>query len=91
VNGWMVRAAIAVAVRPWLWLVAARQTVRLASRGWWRRPPFFPVPAAPYARFRSITQYGDPEVSPTVADVLVWLSWARRFPETAPGNCREDD
>ena len=89
-NGWMVRVAVAIAVRPWLWSVAVRQTVRLAGRGWWRRPPFLPVPAVPYARFRAITQYGDPEAPPTVADVVVWLSWVRRFPEAGPVDRRED-
>ena len=89
-NGWMLRAAVAVAVRPWLWSVAVRQTVRLAGRGWWRRPPFLPVPSAPYARFRAITQYGDPEAPPTAGDVVVWLSWVRRFPNAVPVGRRED-
>ena len=80
----MIRVAVAVAVRPWLWSVAVRQASRLAGRGWWRRPPFLPVPAAPYARFRAVTQYGDPEASPTAGDVVVWLSWVRRFRDVVP-------
>ena len=89
-NGWMVRVVLVVAVRPWLWWVAVRQAVRLAGRGWWWRPPFLPVPAASYARFRAITQYGDPEAPPTVGDVVVWLSWVRRFPDAAPVGRWED-
>ena len=46
------------------------------------------LPAVPYARFRAITQYGDPEAPPTVADVVVWLSWVRRFPEAGPVGLR---
>ena len=80
-NGWMVRILVAVVLRPRLWSVSVRQAFRLAGRGWWHRPPFLPVPAAPYARFRAITQYGDPDAPPTVEDVLTWLEWARRFPE----------
>ena len=80
-NGWMVRILIAVVLRPRLWSVFVRQALRLAGRGWWHRPPFLPVPALPYAGFRAITQYGDPDASPTVEDVLTWLEWARRFPE----------
>ena len=80
-NGWMVRILVAVVLRPRLWLVSVRQAFQLAGRGWWRRPPFLPVPAVPYARFRAITQYGDPDAPPTVDDVLTWLEWAGQFPE----------
>ena len=77
----MARVALAVLVRPGLWPVALRQVFRMAGRHWWRHYPFLPVPAPAYARFRAITQYGDPDASPTVDDVLTWLEWARRFPE----------
>ena len=77
---WFARMVVAVAVRPALWGVAFRQAHRLAGRGWWRRPPFLPVPARAYAGVRATTQYGDPMTSPSVEDVLVWLRWARRFP-----------
>ncbi|MBC8484290.1 MAG: hypothetical protein H8D48_05135 [Actinobacteria bacterium] len=88
---WMVRVASAVLVRPALWSVAVRQVFRMAGRHWWRRWPFLPVPAPAYARFRAITQYGDPDAAPTVDDVVTWLSWVRRFPEgelsgLAPGD-----
>ncbi len=89
-TGWMVRVAVAVAVRPWLWSVAVSQKFRLDGRGWWRLPPFLPVPADQYYRFRAITQYGNPEAPPTVADVVVWLSWVRRFPKAGPVDRRED-
>jgi len=77
---WHLRVALAVLVRPWLWLAAIRQVGRLAGRGWWRRPPFLPLPASSYAAFRATTQYGDPAAVPSVDDVLVWLDWSRRFP-----------
>ena len=38
----------AVARRPALWRTSLRQARRLAPRGWWRRPPFLPLPAPGY-------------------------------------------
>ena len=88
---WMVRVASAVLVRPGLWSVAVRQVFRMAGRHWWRRWPFLPVPAPAYARFRAITQYGDPDAAQTVDDVVTWLSWVRRFPEGEPSGLAPGD
>ena len=88
---WMLRVASAVLVRPGLWSVAVRQVFRMAGRHWWRRWPFLPVPAPAYARFRAITQYGDPDAAPTVDDVVTWLSWVQRFPEGEPSGLAPGD
>jgi hypothetical protein len=69
------RAVLAVAVRPWLWASA----LRLSPTGWWRRPPFVPVPDPTYLRFRLVTQYGDPSHEPDPDDVVAWLEWCRRL------------
>lgn len=74
---------VAVAVRPRLWPVAVVQVFRLARRGWWRRPPFLPLPDPEYLRFRIQTAYGGS--APALArvgvdDVLTYLRWCRRFP-----------
>ena len=45
---------------------------------WWRHRPFLPVPAAPYLRFRLLTQYGDPDRRPEPVDVLNYLTWCKR-------------
>ena len=74
---WMTRMTLALSLRPSLWLMACRQAHSLAGRGWWRRPPFLPVPAPAYARFRALTQYGEPDRPPDVGDVVIWLIWAR--------------
>ncbi len=74
--GW--RVAAAVARRPSLWPVAGRQVLRTARTGWWRRPPFLPVPSPAYVRFRLLTQYGSAEHPPEPADVLNYLSWCRQ-------------
>jgi hypothetical protein len=73
------RAALAVLRRPELWGTAIRQSLRLARRGWWRRPPFLPLPDPAYLRFRLETQYGS-DHEPEAADVVTYLHWCRRFP-----------
>ena len=83
--GWMTRIILALSLRPSLWLTVCRQAHRLAGRGWWRRPPFLPVPAPAYARFRALTQYGEPDRPPDVADVVTWLVWARDMERAWPG------
>jgi hypothetical protein len=67
----------AIARRPHLWPTAARQVRKLAPTGWWRRPPFLPVPAKDYLAFRTVTQYGETAQSPTPEDVVDYLAWCR--------------
>jgi hypothetical protein len=65
----------AVARRPSLWPTAIRTAATLAPRGWWRRPPFLPVPDRAYLRFRAVTQYGDADRRPDPDDVIQYLTW----------------
>ena len=74
------RAVLAVAIRPSLWTTAVVQLIRLAVPGWWRRPPFLPVPDRDYLRFRMATAYGDPSSPPEAADVVTYLHWCRAWP-----------
>jgi hypothetical protein len=78
-RGRMWAAAGAVAARPWLWPAAVVQARRLAPRGWWRRPPFLPLPDRDYLRFRLQTAYGDPDRPIEPDDLVAWLRWTRRF------------
>lgn len=71
------RAVVAVAVRPSLWGIAIVQVFRLAHSGWWRRPPFLPLPDRGYLRFRLETQYGDADHAIEPADVVAYLRWCR--------------
>lgn len=75
-TAWAATAA-AIAARPRLWSTAARQVARLARTGWWRRPPFLPVPDPAWLAFRLETQYGEPAHPPVPADVVAWLRWSR--------------
>ena len=66
----------AVLVHPSLWPTAIGQALRLAPSGWWRRPPFLPMPDPGYLAFRLETQYGR-DAEPTGADVVSYLRWCR--------------
>ena len=74
-----VRTVGAIARRPRLWSTAARQARKLAPTGWWRRPPFLPVPAKDYVAFRIVTQYGEIGRSPSPEDVVDYLAWCRQW------------
>lgn len=80
---WLRQAALAVLRRPSLWPVALRQAAVLAAPGWWRRPPFLPLPARDYLRFRLQTAYGGGgDRGPSPDDLVTWLRWcadARRW------------
>ena len=75
-----VRVVAAVAVRPTLWGMAVVQLGRLAPDGWWRRPPFLPLPDPAWLRFRLVTAYGGDGRPPTPADAVSYLEWCRRYP-----------
>ena len=58
-----------------------RQAFALAQPGWWRRPPFLPLPAPDYLRFRLETAYGgagDGPIDP--GDLVTYLRWCRDLP-----------
>ncbi|MEW6476391.1 MAG: hypothetical protein AB1679_29365 [Actinomycetota bacterium] len=75
---WWFLATVAVLRRPRLWPTALRQAFRLARPGWWRRPPFLPLPDGDYVRFRMQTAYGSTG-SPDPEDLVAYLNWCREF------------
>ena len=66
----------AVLIRPHLWFPAIRQLLRAVPAGWWKRPPFVPIPDRAYLRFRLETAYGTHD-RPQVGDVVRYLEWCR--------------
>jgi hypothetical protein len=74
--GFWRRAAWAVVRRPHLWSIAVRVLRRSTPRGWWRRPPFLPLPDADFLRFRFETAYGH-RGHAEVDDFVGYLSWCR--------------
>jgi hypothetical protein len=75
---WWARAVLGVLRRPTLWPTAVGQAVRLARPGWWRRPPFLPLPDPDYVRFRLQTAYGS-SGAPNGDDLVAYLNWCRQF------------
>jgi hypothetical protein len=53
---------------------------RFRRRGWWRRPPFLPLPAVDYLRWRMHTAYGEYDAVPPADDVIRYARWAVREP-----------
>jgi hypothetical protein len=75
---WALTAVRAVLAHPTLWSTGIRQVRILARPGWWRRPPFLPVPDPSYLRFRLETAYGGAgDHPPEPADVVAYLRWLR--------------
>jgi hypothetical protein len=77
--GVVVRTAALVALRPGLWPTAVRQLWLLARPGWWRRPPYLPLPDTAYVEFRLHTAYGSGDRVPVGRDVVAWLRWCARM------------
>jgi hypothetical protein len=75
----MIAVSAALLRRPSLWATAARQMRRTAAAGWWRRPPFLPVPSGRYLQFRLLTQYGDPDHRWEPDDVVNYLRWCKSW------------
>ena len=78
---WLVVGVLAVVRRPDLWWTGLRQLRALAVPGWWRRPPFLPLPDPGYLAFRLQTMYGDAAHAPAPDDLVTYLSWCRSWPE----------
>ncbi len=55
---------------------------RFRSRGWWRRPPFLPVPPREYIAWRMHTAYGEEGRDPSVAELEAYVGWANRMHRT---------
>jgi hypothetical protein len=47
------------------------------ARGWYRRPPFLPMPPREYIRWRMYTAYGDEQAVPPIEDVVRFARWRR--------------
>ena len=53
---------------------------RFRARRWFARPPFLPLPAREYLRWRMYTAYGDENATPPLDDVIRYAKWAARRP-----------
>jgi len=71
-------AIVGVVVRPYLWPTAVGALFALARSGWWKRPPFLPIPDPAVVSWRVTTAYGQPDMTLVDADLLSYLRWRRR-------------
>lgn len=70
------RMAVLGLKRPWLVPAILGAAWAFRARGWWRRPPFLPLPPPSYLRWRMETAYGDPEAVPSDEELSRYLRWA---------------
>ena len=85
----LARSGATVLGRPELWPTALRQLARLSVPGWWRRPPFLPLPDRGYLGFRLQTMYGDAARAPDADDLVTWLRWCRQFDRLTASDSRD--
>lgn len=65
-------------VHPAVAAALLRVAWRFRSTGWYRRPPFLPIPDRDYVRWRMDTAYGSPDAVPPVDDVVRYAEWVSR-------------
>lgn len=70
---------LAVGRRPLLWGEGLRTLLAMARRGWWRRPPFLPVPDGEYTTWRVATARGDVTSGIEAEELVAYLEWRRRL------------
>lgn len=78
--GLALRLAARAAVRPSLAADLIRVAWRFRAEGWWRRPPFLPLPDRLYLEWRMLTAYGDHHAVPPIEDVIRYARWTRNMP-----------
>jgi hypothetical protein len=74
-----VRLFVRVLFRPRLLMLLLVTGWRFRRRGWYRRPPFLPLPPANYMQWRMHTAYGDEQRLPTPNELEAYLRWAARM------------
>ena len=78
----MLEIAAGALRRPRLLPSLIRAAWRFRARGWWRRPPFLPIPPRRYLEWRMHTAYGDDGRTPTVDELDRYIRWANRMYRT---------
>ena len=73
----MLRPFLLLALRrPGLWPAMLSAAWAFRSRGWYRKPPFLPLPSREYMRWRLETAYGDPEAVPPRDEIVRFVTWS---------------
>jgi len=76
----LVQIARVVVVHPNLWFEGLRSGFRIAKNGWWKTPPFLPLPGEGYWNFRKVTVFGgDGAGRLSDEQVLGYLRWSKHM------------
>lgn len=79
----MYRTAVTLSLKkPWRIPALLGMAWAYRARGWYRRPPFLPVPPSDYVQWRNDTAYGDPHAVPPLHEFdrfVVWTARMRRW------------
>ncbi len=76
-RGLTVALVIRAVVNPRLAIDLVRLAWAFRARGWYRQPPFLPIPPSEYVRWRMYTAYGDEDAVPPLGDVIRFARWRR--------------
>jgi len=71
----VVTLAARAVVRPSVAVDLLRVAWRFRRRNWHKHPPFLPLPARDYVRWRMYTAYGDYDAVPPAEDVIRYARW----------------
>lgn len=73
----MLRPFLLLALRrPRLWPAMLSAGWAFRPRGWYRKPPFLPLPSREYMRWRLETAYGDPDAVPPRDELVRFITWS---------------
>ncbi|HSJ13634.1 MAG TPA: hypothetical protein VK939_04410 [Longimicrobiales bacterium] len=61
---------------------------RFRATGWWRRPPFLPLPPRRYLEWRLYTAFGTTDALPTARQLRSYLRWTRASGRAPRGEIR---
>jgi hypothetical protein len=64
--------------RPRLVLPLLAAAWRFRAHGWYRRPPYLPVPPREYIAWRLHTAYGSEDALPPARELERYLAWSTR-------------
>lgn len=76
------RVAARCITRPKLLALLLGAAWRFRKRGWYRRPPFLPIPPADYMRWRMQTAFGNEQAGPDLDALQAYLAWTVRMRKT---------
>jgi hypothetical protein len=75
----LLRVAARALVRPRLLLILLATAWKFRRRGWYRQPPFLPLPPAEYMRWRQHTAYGEEARTTSAEELEAYVRWAARM------------